>query len=374
MNVTNTPLFQLNLAIWLSLPSPPEAGDLFPVFYHSDFQVRGIGPPLPVPEDHFQSAKDFDIDLNRNCGPDLLLINRESGDFLTIECKKSSFGPEPDNGSHPSQQAYSLLCLTGNHLEDHISPSHPDDTEWSNYLLYMLGPKEESPDDPPLEKWQVSTLDELSDDLQASGIAPIPGGALFIESRKEEGIYLRSFHQQPNLNPIKDTPHNSDTKISDNIEDWVQISLIPWDPSIGRPTDKQIRILQERIRVSIASNAIKGAEKSEFKIGIEDILSSAIESWELWRDNNAKKAVRRKVRKILDGFFELLEEYVGSKEFESNLKVKRNQNVWRVEGIGDNEREALTSFVSNAGFRKVDLEEIAKGDSLPDLSQLELFD
>lgn len=238
----------------------------------------------------------------------------------------------------------------------------------------MLGPKEESSDDPPMEKWQVQTLNELSDALKDSGVDPISGGAVVIEPRKEEGVYLRSFHQQPTLNPVVHIPHDTETKVSNGIEDWIQLSLIPWDPSIGSPTSKQLRVLQERIRVAIASESIRGSEEEEFKMGVEDILSNSIDTWNLWEDNNAKKALRRRVRKIIDGFFDILVEYINSKEFDSTLTVSRHQNVWLVEGIGDKERKAFVSFVSNATFRKTDLSKIARGDSVPDLSQLELFD
>ena len=176
-----TPLFQLNLMIWLTWPAPP-GGIVRPIFREAGFALRGIGPTFEMPLETRARAGAADIPFKERPGPDLLLEHHQRRLFLAIECKVSSFGPDvpPGHKKHQARQAAALLSATGLYLADYFGLPAPAD--WWAYLLYAVSGSQEAA--------MQTTLRCLNTRLQTARVDPTPAGALGIHIR-DDGVYLK---------------------------------------------------------------------------------------------------------------------------------------------------------------------------------------
>ena len=101
------PLFQLNMAIWLSRPTPGIV--VRPVFYESGFNIYSIGLALPIPPDIRLILNESGMDYQESSMPDMVLANADRKKICILECKKSSFGV----GSSTALQAKTLMVISG---------------------------------------------------------------------------------------------------------------------------------------------------------------------------------------------------------------------------------------------------------------------
>lgn len=88
-----TPLFQINLLLWLSMPA--KGDQIVPILWESGFRVYAIGASIRVPVDvqlkmHAPTGR---TSIATSVSPDLLLQNKAKQALLAMECKLNSFGP-----------------------------------------------------------------------------------------------------------------------------------------------------------------------------------------------------------------------------------------------------------------------------------------
>lgn len=283
-----SPLFQLNLLIWLTWPAPP-AGILQPVFQRDGFVLRGIGPVFELSLDTRARASEADIPFRQRTGPDLMLHHEMRRLLLPIECKVSSFGPDVPPGSekHQAQQAAALLSANGSYLADYVGL--PDPSHWHAYLLYAVSGEHEAA--------MLTTLQNLRNQLLVAQIDPIPVGAL--------GIYIQddSICLKPASGcemPVSALRTSSDESIRvmelEDGEDARLLYLLPWDPSIGQADEYEQRVLEERIRSALTSLIGSRLDASAFQVSMDEILQDAVEVWSVWRDREAKAGFRNAAR------------------------------------------------------------------------------
>jgi len=293
--MNQTPLFQLNLMIWLTWPAPP-GGVVRPIFQEAGFALRAIGPAFELPLETRARAGAANIPFKERPGPDLLLDHHQHRLFLPIECKVSSFGPDvpPGNKKHQAHQAAALLSATGPYLADYFGLPAPAD--WQAYLLYAVSGSQEAA--------MQTTLGHLSTQLQTEHIDPTPAGALGIHIR-DDGIYLKPAPASRIPVTALQAPPPDGIRVMEleDGEDPHLLYLLPWDPSIGPIGEYERRVLEERVRSALVSLIGSRLDAPTFDVSLDEVLRAAVEVWEVWHDRQAamgfRNAVRAYVKQIL---------------------------------------------------------------------------
>ena len=286
-----SPLFQLNLMIWLTWPAPP-GGVVRPIFREDGFALRGIGPAFEMPLEIRARAGAAGIPFKERPGPDLLLDHEQRRLFSPIECKVSSFGPDvpPGNRKHQACQAAALLSGTGPYLADYFGLPAPAD--WRAYLLYAVSGSEETA--------MQTTLGDLSARLQTAHIDPTLAGALGIHIR-DDGVYLKPAPAASVPVTALQAPPPDGIRVREleDGEDPHHLYLLPWDPSIGPADEYERHVLEERVRSALTSLIGSRLDADSFEVSLGEILQAAVEVWELWRDRQAKTGFRNAVRRYV---------------------------------------------------------------------------
>src|SRR5689334_13610036 len=90
-----TPLFQLNLLLWLVWSSSPDSiTGIKPFFREQGYLLQAIGQPLSLSLAVQSRANHAGIPIQTSSKPDLLLRHSNRQLLLPIECKIRSFGPD----------------------------------------------------------------------------------------------------------------------------------------------------------------------------------------------------------------------------------------------------------------------------------------
>lgn len=296
-----TPLFQLNLMIWLAWPGPP-GGMVRPIFLEDGFTIWGIAPTFELPLDVRAKAGENAVPFKNSAGPDLLLEHRGNRRLLLIECKVSSFGPvvPPENTKHQSRQASALLSATGSYLADYQGFPRPE--KWRAHLLYAVSGGQEAA--------MQATLEELAEQLLAANIGTSPYDTLGIKLQSD-GIYL--VPQANSSIPVSalQTPSSDGVQVMALADDQDPrvLYLIPWDPSIDQPDEYERHALEERVRSAFVSLVGGRLDAPTFEVTLDEVLQASVEVWDMWRDRQATagfcSAVRAYVREILSQLREM---------------------------------------------------------------------
>lgn len=336
-----TPLFQLNLMLWLVWPALPASASIRPIFREDGFTLRGIGWAFALPLEVRARAERANLPLKVRASPDLLLDHRQRKLLLPIECKVNSFGPNASGESrtHPALQAAALLAADGPSVADYLGLTEP--AQWQAYLLYAVGGG--------AEEAMQGTLTELSHRLQAAHIEPVPAGALGIHLR-DDGIYLQpapgaripvTALQAPPQNGVRVMEWEED-------DDPRPLYLLPWDPSIGPADDYERRVLEERVRSALASLIGRRLDEPAFEVTLDEVLQEAVEVWEMWRDRQAaagfQRAVRRYVRQVLNRLSKM------------GLNVQIRQDTLVFDLVTPDIARKVRSYLSSAAFRRGELD------------------
>ncbi len=153
---TQTPLFQINLLIFLGWRSSQSF--VRPIFREEGFRLYLIGPTIftslqartraasAIPPVPFQPAPT----------PDILFRKNQTREFLSVECKVSSFGPDTEQ----SRQAAALLTCTGAHIAEIFGIAAS--SSWVSTLLYTVNDGQTSA--------MLGTLSNLASSLNAAQV------------------------------------------------------------------------------------------------------------------------------------------------------------------------------------------------------------
>jgi len=331
-----TPLFQLNLMIWLTWLVPP--GEIVrPIFREDGFALRGIGQAFELPLEIRARAGAAGIPFKERPGPDLLLEHHQRRLFLPIECKVSSFGPDAPLGNrkHQACQAAALLSATGSYLADYFGLPAPVD--WRAYLLYAVSGGQEAA--------MQATLGHLSTRLQTAHINPTPAGALGIHIR-DDGVYLKPpLKANVPVTALQASPPDGVRVMElENGEDPRLLYLLPWDPSIGPADEYERRVLEERVRSALTSLIGSRLDAPTFEVSLNEILQAAVEVWEIWRDRQAvtgfRNAVRVYVKRILTQLRKM------------GVDIQIRQNTFTFAQVTPQVAQAVRRYLTSVTFRR----------------------
>ncbi len=289
------PLFQLNMAIWLSQSKPGDFG-VRPIFYESGFGIRSIGPRLSLPPDIRLILNESKIDYHESAAPDIVLSNDNYTEICILECKKTSFG----TGSSNILQANTLLIISGPAAPEILGVGLRGQS--IGILAYMtrFGQVDTLQD----------TLEKLRADLSRINIESGEPGCFGIgcSSKTVNISYTANLRGAMNINydsPVEVLSIDDDT-------DPRPLYIIPYDPSSinqhSREEEKICRrILYERFLSHVLCKVGSANVPAEIKIPIDEILNaSTFHFFEIWED----RSVRKNFKSLLKEFMLGLKEYL----------------------------------------------------------------
>jgi hypothetical protein len=283
-----TPLFQLNLVLFLTWSAPPSFVE--PIFQRESFALRSIAPSIGAPLEALARAQAANLPIQPTVSPDMLLEQSSQQQLLLIECKLSSFGPD----SSISRQARALLACHGPYLAERIGVTVAMD--WKGYLLYAVGGGQEGP--------MQDTLQALSQELHTARISTADSGAMGIHIQAD-GVYLSpDARSKIPVQTLQQAPADGVRVMAlEGGEDPRPLYLIPLDPSIGIDDPVERQVLEERVRQALTSLIGSRLDTPSFEVTMDEILTAVTEVWHLWEDSQATKyfrnAIRRYVKQVL---------------------------------------------------------------------------
>ncbi len=348
MSFEQTPLFQLNLMIFLSWPSPSVVVD--PLFYKEGYELYKIGPRIPTALEAQARANSSvpPIPFTPRPSPDIVLRHTEKKTILIIECKKQSFGPD----SKQASQAASLLSCVGQHVASVFGL--PSEECWSSFLCYAMG-------DSNISAMQ-DTINALATKLEDTSIPVTDSGCISI-TVLQDGVYMA---MEPRsripLSGLQDAtqPGIKVMPLADG-DDPRPLYLIPIDPSITVNDDYEKSMLSERVRMALASLLGSQLDQGEFAFELDDVMRSAIEVWDMWADYDCRKYVKNAVRSYLRLIFREVNK-VG-------LQVTVDQDRLMFHHVTPSVAADTRRYLSSAAFRKGQID-LWSSSVQPDFSNL----
>lgn len=336
-SLAGDPLFQLNLMIWLTwAKAGPKISGIRPVFYEAGYTIQAIAPSIGLSAAQLVKLGRAEIPVNQSASPELVIISEKLKQFIVIECKRNSFGPNSRN----ARQANVLLTISGPEWASNIGMKSPG--LWDSFVLYSL---------PALvHDLMFQTLTELGDNLSAAKFTSVHSGALGIDIR-DDGVFLQVVSKiDAPIETLYEGSLNNWIQVAnfDHEEDPRPIYLIPIDPSISSQDDFGRMVLERRLRASIVSNLGSKLDEEEFEVLEEKIIKDAIEVWDLWRDVNAKKSIRRISRNHISSIIKELRKI--------HDDISYQQGVLRFRAITQRTADQIRRHFRSADFRQGEID------------------
>lgn len=335
-----SPLFQINLLLWLTWDLPAGIG-INPILWRDGYRVRWIAPSLTVADEPHAAAVAAGIPVKRRPSPELLLEHRTNSRFLVLECKASSFGPDvpPERPGHPAVQAASLLCISGKCLAVQCCITEP--SRWGTHLTYLVsGGAEEA---------MGITLRALSDRLTAASVAGPDCSAMGLYLRAD-GVYLRAENEStPPINALQAAgPVNVKVMHLEHGDEPRTLYLLPYDPSIGPADEYERRLVEERVRSAVASLLGSRIGAAPFTVEVSEVCQAGFEIWDAWGDAEAKRGFARAVRRYVSRVVSALGRH--------GLKVTFERGVYSFSEANATVVASVRRYLTSREFRTGDIE------------------
>lgn len=270
-----TPLFQLNLMIWLSWPSHLAN----PIFHANGFVLHRLAQPIrpPVAARMRAAAVTPPLTLADPPSADLLLCHHGRAAMIQIECKVSAFSP----AATQAKQARALLVCDGPHIAGEIGLPTP--TSWRAHTLYAVRH--------PQEVTMADTLGALARTLRAAGIVttPDPPTSLGIDV-VADGVYLT--FAAPAAMPFAVGPRERVMDLEPS-QDPYPLYVVPLDPDIDLRDLYGRRVLEERLRVALVGSIGRQLSRGAVSITWDDLMREAIPVWQIWNAVSRRTLVRQ---------------------------------------------------------------------------------
>lgn len=171
----NDPLFQLNFILWQTLPVPRSFVKRA-LFHEAGYRVNLISPKLPLPVAIRERLSVSTLDFQDSASPDEVLRQSNGKQYLLVECKRSSFGPD----STTAKQAVTLLLLNKEALSEALG--FPAATDLDGLLTYVTNSEQ--------IELMMDTLGKLRVLIEDSGFETIDSSCLGIRIDSTNSVYL----------------------------------------------------------------------------------------------------------------------------------------------------------------------------------------
>jgi hypothetical protein len=298
--MTIEPLFQLNIILWISFPSPTN-GDIIPRLYTAGFNIHSLAPSITPDIRLVTNARGCGITFNSLAEPDLFFQHKKENFIVPFELKKSSFGPVALPGNHTSTkrlgQANALISLDGPFLAKYFGLSNQ--VAWKSRVIYTVtGNSEDS---------MQNTLTQLTATLSTNKI-PTTNSHAFGLNEKSDGIHFElASGQTASVNDRFLKIAQSCTGLVIKMipgQDMRPLYIIPWDPTLSSEAsaeekEYQFRVLDERIRSSFAILVVPKSRKENFELTIDELLEDTLgfsnfNIWKMWKDKDATNKIKER--------------------------------------------------------------------------------
>jgi len=330
LSFEQTPLFQLNLFLYLGIPG--SNGIIRPILFERGYSIYCIAPNLTTSLTTLLQGNNASrtIKLQRSTSPDVLFTCNDNNHLLIVECKKSRFPLESDQ----ARQVSTMLTFRGPDLANYFGFEKPENWQSLLELAVSFGHGEQT----------VAVTQELAERLYQSAIQASEFGVLEIVIRND-GAYLLSFRPEDGEFCFK----NEKVMFLEEGEDPRPLYLIPIDPSIQSNDEYELATLRERVRASVVENIGKRLDLSHFEISQDEICRSAIPVWDKWFDRNSKRSLKTSISKYLGDVAREMKKLGLDIAVQSNMVECKNINVV----VADKVKRYLTSKEFKAGFIEI---------------------
>jgi hypothetical protein len=331
--ICGDPLFQLNLILWLSLPSASRK-PLRPFFHEIGYSTYSIDPLLSLLPEQRRLAREKNINYKDSVRPDAILQrDNPKQAYILVECKKSSFG----TSSTTAEQARTLMMLTDLSFNEVMGIDPSINTESS--IMFFL-PQDQT-------KALMHTVEEMQNELNINNInyGETHFAGIF---GNDKGIFLELTEK---LSKALSTNEVSPIMIleTDGRDDPRPLYFIPYDPSIDQTPDQRIfclQILLQRLLASLLSKIGRAIPPVRKIIAIDEMLNDAtFGMYSLWRNRDTT----HNLRSILRGFMVEVKGAL-SVSIEKKLYFSSGEG-WIVEISNENEKDELINTISRIKIR-----------------------
>jgi hypothetical protein len=287
------PLYQVNLIIWMLQPSTGTPVNC--ILHDAGYTLRDIEPKLPLPLELANKLKEDRIPCTNPVSPEVVVESRAK-EFVPIECKRTMFGSQPQEGQGDSQirQARSLLLQTPPVLADALGLQHTDIR--STHILYL------SRDEP--SKLQTAGVSELASELRSSGYRTAPFGLLGLRISGNAVVVVGGYEPGTLPSAIASRISTSGVQahdLGDGSTDPRPLYLIPWMPGGVSESDDYSEAAFGNRMLSAAVAVIGPCRPPcDVRLDIEDLLREATQGlYTKWRDKLVRRALKNNSKKLL---------------------------------------------------------------------------
>jgi hypothetical protein len=285
--ICRDPLFQLNLLLWLSLPSASKK-PLRPILNEVGFSVYSIDPLLTLVPEQRILIKEKNVKCQDSARPDVVLRKKNNTQtFVLAECKRSSFG----TGSSTAEQARTLMMISEGAFKDVMGLDRYAKVESSTVFFV---PEDQT-------NLMSVTVKEIEEELVNSGISH---GQAYVAGiiGNEKGIFLELKGKVGNILSISELSPILIIE-TDGENDPRPLYFIPYDPSIEQsPEEKSLcqQILCQRLLASLLGRIGRSMTPGKMTVSVEDLLNEAtFGMYTLWRNRDSMHNMRNILRGLM---------------------------------------------------------------------------
>lgn len=283
-DICRDPLFQLNLILWLSLPSPSNR-PVRPILHEAGFSVYSIDPLLSLVPEQRILTKEKSIKCQDNARPDVVLQRKDGAQtFILAECKKASFG----TGSSTAEQARTLMLINEGTFKDVMGLDRHAKVESST--VYFV-PEDQT-------NLLLATIKEMGDEFDKGNI---PHGQAHVAGiiGNEKGIFLELKGKVSKVLSINELSPILIIE-TDGQNDPRPLYFIPYDPSIEQTQEEKSlcqQIFYQRVLASLLSRTGRSPTPGKMVVSVKDLLNEAtFGMYTLWHNKDSTHHMRDMLR------------------------------------------------------------------------------
>lgn len=288
-------LFQLNLLLWML--QPPNRSNIRPLLSEAGYKLRSIEETLPLSPALLTRLSNAALTAKEDAAPDAILLN-DNAEHLLVECKASMFGPQPskDGRDGNQRQARSFLLQTPPVLRSALAGSAVKGT----HLAYLTRHNDKHD--------QTQGVRALADELQQAKLPTVEccvwrlleheGGIGMVvpkSSEKWPTTVRAACKTRRGSKAIKLIPRD------DFGNDIRPLYFIPWMPeSEPEHNEYNSRAFGNRILGAAVVRIGRTEVGEDAVLNYEELLDEVtLGVFAKWRNKDAKKSLRERVRKLL---------------------------------------------------------------------------
>jgi len=333
--LTEDPLFQLNVLLWLSQPLP-EGSDIVPILHQQGFGVYAIAPRLAVPLDLRLAAQHANVAVQDAARPDVVLAREGDGRFALAECKRSSFGPASDT----AEQARAFLLIAGPRAAEVLGLTSAQVRD--SIQTYLLPEHQRN--------GLQATLEELTRTL-ASRRLPGAQFAILGLGLSEDALMIMTdsagsmFYSLPQpAHKVMRLQANTDPR---------PLYFIPYDPDVDLSSRERIfckRLLFERLQASVLVAIGRAVPPVELRLEINGLLNDAMFGmYALWENRDSARHMRQLCRQLMMSLSQAINTVAGgSVTYEPG-------RAWKVNMEDADQHERVTDAVTRFSCATLEL-------------------